>query len=860
MSKKNLAVNKLPDFLKDSSLEGSTVIIRHGNDQRSYQLGNWKKEGMLGIAWKASYRGKHDYCIKFINDDDPNWNPEAEFIRTAKLPTKIFAKFEFYGVPDFNSKFTSSDYKLIAQVVEWVDGQTLEEELQAGTLSVTDFREISKQLCYSLAALAEHNLSHDDLHSGNVMLEKSRNSLTGELTRSIKIIDTGWIKQQETRYKLLEDLRSEISTLEPHIKDKSVKDKYEKLKHRYDWFKINDQERIVELFIEMYNRVYRDAYREKSSVQKFLENLPDSFKMMLDPIPERRIGSAKSMFDQFEQAWLEAHPIEMSAMNHPFEFIAAELIHSDERFVELFSEECPWLQFCRRPDPVYLHGPRGCGKSTLFRMLSVKTILSITDQEKMKKAYDETPFFGVFISCSSELRSRFWLLQDDFLSIQEANIVRFFSLLLLESLVETLNVVEKFESNKGVIRFGLSDDVCQRSVKEILYYVGDTDNYPRLEGVSVFEHCRHRIRVMRDQIWKNIIERQAPKCVTNAALVGDICRRLSEIIPIFNQRPIVFLLDDYSRQRIGEKLQKRLNQAITFAKHGTPQFMVSSEYLGVNLDDVQEGREVVPVNAGAVYISLKEESRWNFLEDMLSRRLDICKYKATIRQLVGMSKVSPGISMAQAIRKSYKEKKPFYYHGLDTISDVCSGDLAMALELVRNVFQQAKVTPSTTAVIAPRIQDEAIRGFSERQLELIRFSVPHGSVMAEIADRLAYLAHCSALYQDEKKNGMYVPVVKTHLDITIKAMRELPEMLKPLLYALEYRAIIFPLTGSRSRQEHEGTERFQIKRILLPRLLAPLGRRTPIKIDTAHKLRHLLENPKEFVDSECKKQESLKYN
>ncbi len=74
---------------------------------------------------------------------------------------------------------------------------------------------------------------------------------------------------------------------------------------------------------------------------------------------------------------------------------------------------------------------------------------------------------------------------------------------------------------------------------------------------------------------------------------------------------------------------------------------------------------------------------------------------------------------------------------------------------------------------------------------------------------------------------------------------------------LVWRGVLFPLDTSKSREAHEGTRRFQVRRILLPRYGAPLGRHTPIRIDTHEKLRFLLTEPGDFVNDELRGQRRL---
>ena len=72
-----------------------------------------------------------------------------------------------------------------------------------------------------------------------------------------------------------------------------------------------------------------------------------------------------------------------------------------------------------------LTGPIGCGKSTVLRRLSLPAVLSLP---QASKHFREMPYVGVYISCSSELRSRFWLFPRDEYDKIEGDVVLFFSM------------------------------------------------------------------------------------------------------------------------------------------------------------------------------------------------------------------------------------------------------------------------------------------------------------------------------------------------------------------------------------------------------------------------------------------------
>ncbi len=129
--------------------------------------------------------------------------------------------------------------------------------------------------------------------------------------------------------------------------------------------------------------------------------------------------------------------------------------------------------------------------------------------------------------------------------------------------------------------------------------------------------------------------------------------------------------------------------------------------------------------------------------------------------------------MARQIRAAHESKKRFYYHGLDTISDLCSGDFAMAIDLVRRIFDSARVDWRAPTTISPVTQDKIIREHAKHEFEYIRYQSRDGRAKYEIADRLCWLSGQCILKKDTTKDDVIVPVVKNHLDISETAMRDL---------------------------------------------------------------------------------------
>ena len=375
----------------------------------------------------------------------------------------------------------------------------------------------------------------------------------------------------------------------------------------------------------------------------------------------------------------------------------------------------------------------------------------------------------------------------------------------------------------------------------------------RYAGLSHFTVLRSQLRRTRDALWLRILDRRESEVRPDAQMVFDVCQELEEVWPVLKTRRLVFLIDDYSNQRIPGALQKKLNQAITFAKQGTPIFKVTSEYDGVDLEGIQEGREVNEVNVGFEYVTLQEQHRHRFLQNVIELRFEYVDAPVDLATVLPPRGLEPAIPMAREIREAVRRKRRFHYHGVDTISDLCSGDFAMGIDLVRRIFEQGRVNWKSPRTVPENVQDAAIREYTKHEFEHIRFHSRDGRRKFEIADRLCWLSKECVLKKEREKDGQMVPVVKNHLDIAEAAMRGLEEQYREhaeLFHDLVRRGILFPLQASRSRKGHDATRRYMIRRILLAQYTTALGRDMPIRIDDVQRLVFFLTEPTQFVENE----------
>jgi serine/threonine protein kinase len=852
----------LLDALAVDELAGAQIHISWKNDQRRFTLERRIGRGATAVAWLAKDVLDKSYAVKFVLQSEyGNHSLDVEARRTAALPDERFSRIEYFGTFDVVGAATAcSDFYAI--VVQWIEGMTLEAYLKQPSTVIDGhtFCSLARDLCHALQALKLAGLIHNDLHANNLIIRPRPDILTNRITLDLVVIDTGQLKTEERRLELIEARQQWVVALQslPTTTDE-ISQRLASCNRQIDFFSRSDQLWVVRHLCTLLNVMRRTAPQDPATM-RFVRSMPGLLRKMADNDPSRRISDPQLMVQEIEREWQQAIPGRGAVMTTPFDLPSAELIRSDRHLMDLFSEEYPRLDACRSYAPVYLYGPRGCGKSTILRSLSLKALLACANPPE---EFSKTSFFGVYLSSSQELRSRFWLMKDADFDVLEAHVVRYFNLLLLEALIETLDHVLAYQrSNPQGIAFNLTPGIVEQCTAEVRRIAELSEAWHPYLGTSDFTVLRHDLRRERDHLWLRILDRAEARQRPNAQLVFDVCRRLEDIWPMLSERRVVFLIDDYSNQRIPVALQKRLNQAITFSKQGSPIFKVTSEYDGVDLEGVQEGREVSEVNVGYEYISLQDSQRHRFLYNVLQRRFAFMRRadetlpEYNLLEVLPFSNLEPTIPMARKIKECHDKPRRFRYHGLDTISDLCSGDIAMGIDLVRRIFEHASVDWRLPKRISDATQDDAIRDYTKQEFEYIRYQSRSGRMKYEIADKLCWLSKECLVTKEGKKDGKVVPLIKNHIDIREKALKTLEArypLQMELLSDLVRRGILFPIQPSRAREGRDATRRYMIRRILLPRHGSALGRHYPIRIDDCQRLLTLLSDPEEFVKSELAK-------
>ena len=764
----------------------------------SYTLDSPKGEGFKSVVWKAQDDIGRLRALKFaVYEDYEDRSYLQELSRASALDKyEDFARFIDAGLVNIDLE-QDGEKAFVCFVEEWIEGISLKDLLSTGGDRVTPTFMLGyiRAMCNALNELSFERLRHDDLHSGNVMIvEAPQAHISPELR--IKIVDNGSMKSGE-------------------IPTKKEKD---------------DHGNFVAHLVEISNVIrskrsmsIRDR-RFLSSSDQLIQNMVDRGQPLRDP---RQIVELFDLaYTRATSPTIEAKPELLS----PFEFISAEHIADDRLLLQIFAKTCPWLEKVAGPDPCLISGPRGCGKSTIFRWLSLKPHLH-------KPATELSSFrlAGFYISCSTDLQNRVGWIRTEALAKRFAReIVHYFNLLATREVVQTLALITERDDRESYWGLGPSQEQALHTfVLQRLHL----SSYPLMQGISRFAQLMEIIEQEMFVTHSLMMEGLNVEHPSRETMLGDLSSRLVQVIPRFKEMRITFLVDDFSLHRIPEPVQKILNRII-WERRSTHIFKLSSEKFGAVLSNPYDtsadiSREMIEIDCGQEFIALDEAgSRTrarDFAIDLLNHRLGSAKYAGTAVDLIGHS---PPRSLALSLLKDRKGRQAHYY-GLERLADLCSGDVSNLLLVYRRIFEAAKVDKSSTSLIAPSIQDSSVRAVSRELLESIRAYVPFGVEMHSLVLAFGNLVR-NILEKGRwiKKGKKSVPPQCPRIEIdqvpgatadhlTPAQQEQADELLR--------RAVFINMGPGLSRHKNVLTIRWHLRRIYLPAFGAALSKNVAVK-------------------------------
>jgi len=435
-------------------------------------------------------------------------------------------------------------------------------------------------------------------------------------------------------------------------------------------------------------------------------------------------------------------PASEQELIHPFDNLNCE--HFGEGFQllqKLYSNNFPGYKELNQRMNTILTGPRGCGKTTIFRNLSFKT------QLLGKHTTEPKGFVGIYYHCN-DLSFAFPYLIKNLSPSTQQTITHYFNLAMLCEVLDTLKVAE--DNNIEV-----KNEAIEKLRLFLKKWLDSCDNPP--EGTAMLRYLlaasNNAKEHFRDVMDREGLERETWKGKNAELLLMPqdfllkLCNFLRKNISWLKDVPFYFFLDDYSSPQISKEVQSTLHNFILrrysglFFKISTENIVTFAPY-SARGKWLEEGREYEVIDLGDYFLHASDKLKQDFLAKIVNNRLRNAKeFEWTCREIekiLGPSPYETSVALAELIRES---EERVHYAGWETIVDVCSGDIANILRLIRNILSNSKLRADMEIPIKEEIQDQGIRETSNEFFAKLNAIPDTGPQIAKIVQSFGDVAH-----------------------------------------------------------------------------------------------------------------------
>ena len=777
------------------------------------------KSGNNAHVFKAKLeRTGRDVACKIIprknladSGDTAVWEDEVR--KADVLESSVVVKCE--GVVEWKDRTAAID--CIVLVFPFIEGRSLRETLadKSSPLTVAFISICLETLLELLAEMNARGISHGDLHTGNIIVEHKRFALR-DSPYVFRVTDFG-----------VADV-----TGDPNPRD--------------------DFHQTGAVLHEMLAAVDFQAPGAPEDKYAFLQ-LRDLFvRSLTDDDPTRNpfarradllFTELRSLPAKFRNS--DAGRVEMTS---PFDFLSCEQIGDAALLEALYSHLFLGIEVVCGRNNMILTGPRGCGKSTVFKSLSLPHRLKVGGALPA-----EVEFIGIYYRCDDLYfafpgyglpeRREAWDVP-----------LHFITATLLGLSIEAVGEWADIYFRDEFLR--VQSSVCAKLWDAIGL------NPPQQPGAFSFAVLIRELQKQR----KKATERQKVAHQLDRGLgynfgVGTLtkaCEVISKGFSFLRERPIYFFVDDYSSPKISVDLQRNLNRVLTqrtpfcFFKIST-ESPVSFEREDVDGKHYPEGREFELLNLGVVFLQASDDKKLGFVADVFGRRFAKAAERfpvARLEDLLGKNREQSHNDYARQIRRSAlaDAPKPVLW-GQETLCDLCSGDIHYLIGLVRDMVVRTGGAEIENSTETPRVPKEAqnreIRTAAGSFLKSLTGVVKHGDRLKRIVEAFGTVAYTHLLYRDAPNQNEQSPIPKqaTRIEpleeprLTADAERIYNELLR-------YSVFIEDVRG-KSRRGHV-VARLHLRRLLIPHFNLTFSTRDSIELEPSQ-IEVLLNDPETFL-------------
>lgn len=773
-------------------------------------LVEFRKSGNDGHIFRAhSNELQRDFACKIVprsnlvgvGEPSPRWRAEIEKANALRNPAVV----HFVGLHEWVD--LSHNINCAAFVSEYVDGDNLADFVRKNRGEITipfivNFLETALDLFNEMKGLGQ---MHGDFHAGNILVENRSYALRGE-RYAFRVTDFGVANATS-------DARFKDDYLQLAVVLKEL------------------LEQVDYAACSPHDKFFFNALNNEFLARHLVEANPT-----LDPLAKNphglfeRLGALER---EFENASGETSP----QLVTPFDFLNCEQIgDAPDLLKALYSELFLGLREIQDRNNLVLTGPRGCGKSTVFKNLSLRQRLRVNEAAPEKVTY-----IGVYYRCDD----LYFAFPRYRLPEREEAIdlpVHFIISTLLTELLETL---ERWARQSFREEFERAESRVAVKLWDVLGLA-----MPRQPGAETFkilavELQKQRRHAAELQRFANDPKRPISKCF-GVDVLQRACVALAETFSFLRDRPFYFFIDDYSLPKVTKPLQENLNRIfmqrtpVCFFKLST-ESPVSFSKADIDQKIYVETREFVMHNLGLVYLHAEPEPKLAFIEDVFRRRFAAPPTGFPVKELGELLGTNAEQNFNEDARQLREGKKPELW-GKETLARLCSGDIHYLISVVRDMVSatggtEALVPQKDSPPVLRRAQNRAIREAAGAFLKNLRSIPKHGDQLVAIVTAFGNVAHSFLKHRYSKNETGNPPHQASRIEpyepfiLSDPAQRLYDELLRYSVFLEDFRG--------KSRRG-KVVPRLFLRRLLVPHFNLTFSTRDSIELEPAEFERFLL--------------------
>jgi len=371
-------------------------------------------------------------------------------------------------------------------------------------------------------------------------------------------------------------------------------------------------------------------------------------------------------------------------------------------------------------------------------------------------------------------------------------------------------------------------------------------------GTSILKHVRSVASSEKSRVktWLDSgKETDRPDFFLPMDFLKRVCGLLQEHVDWLRNKPFYFFIDDYSLPRISKAIQMTLGNFI-LDRYAECFFKISTESVTTLYPTdsygklLEETREYDLIDLGYYFLHAPAVTKRRFLQSVVNQRLRITKERSKLRDIVAILGSPPFKSYNELARIIRGSKKRVQYSGWSLVVDLCSGDIAIILRLIRDIFSLCKQRDKNFRLANSTLQDQAIRENANDFLVKVASVPDTGFKLKQVAEAFGNVAHWYLLNLDSGNLRANPPRQAFRIE-----MRETPKLsgeeLQCYLDLIKYAIFLRDVRGKSQRGA-------VVPRLYLRALLIPSFKLTPSRRDNIglnpEDFTLLLKEPEKFLD------------